>query len=62
MNAVNQDGRTPLSYARGRGGHANPAIEALLLAAGATAGADDDDNDEDNDEGDDEDGEGGEGE
>ena len=31
------NGFTPLNCARGRGGHANPAIEALLLAAGATA-------------------------
>ena len=37
VNAVDQVGRTPLKCARGRGGHANPAIEALLLAAGATA-------------------------
>ena len=39
MNAVDQGGLTPLNLARGRTGHANPAIESLLLAAGATAGA-----------------------
>ena len=37
VNAVDQGGRTPLNLARGRGLRANPAIEALLLAAGATA-------------------------
>ena len=38
VNAVNQDGDTPLNCARGRNGRrANPTIEALLLAAGATA-------------------------
>jgi hypothetical protein len=37
VNAVDQHGRTPLNCARGRTGQANPAIEALLLAAGATA-------------------------
>jgi Ankyrin repeats (3 copies) len=36
VNAVDQDGDTPLNLARGRNGPANPAIEALLLAAGAT--------------------------
>ena len=41
VNAVDEDGSTPLNLARGRSGRpANPAIEALLLAAGATAGAD----------------------
>ena len=41
VNAVNQDGLTPLNCARGRNGRrASPAIEALLLAADATAGAD----------------------
>jgi hypothetical protein len=35
--ARSDDGFTPLNLAHGRGGHANPAIEALLLAAGATA-------------------------
>ena len=38
VNAVDQVGSMPLNLARGRGGAvANPAIEALLLAAGATA-------------------------
>ena len=38
VNAVDQDECTPLSCARGHdGADANPAIEALLLAAGATA-------------------------
>jgi len=38
VNVVDQDGDTPLNLARGRGGRpSNPAIEALLLAAGATA-------------------------
>jgi len=38
VNAVDRDGRTPLNCARGRNGRrASPAIEALLLAAGATA-------------------------
>ena len=37
VNARSTSGATPLNLARGRGGHANPAIEALLLAAGATA-------------------------
>ena len=37
VNAVDRDGDTPLNCARGRYGHPNPAIEALLLAAGATA-------------------------
>ena len=37
VNAVTQDGSTPLNCARGHdGADANPAIEALLLAAGAT--------------------------
>jgi ankyrin repeat protein len=36
VNARSTDGYTPLHLARGRGGHANPAIVALLLAAGAT--------------------------
>ena len=36
VNAADQDGRTPLNCARGRGAIANPTIEALLLAAGAT--------------------------
>ena len=36
VNARNTSGGTPLNCARGRGRHANPAIEALLLAAGAT--------------------------
>ena len=37
VNAVDRDGWTPLNCARGRREHpANPAIEALLLAAGAT--------------------------
>jgi ankyrin repeat protein len=36
VNARCADGFTPLNLSR-RGGHANPAIEALLLAAGATA-------------------------
>ena len=40
VNAVDKDGDTPLNCARGRSGRANSAIEALLLAAGATAGAD----------------------
>jgi hypothetical protein len=37
VNTRSTYGDTPLNCARGRGGHANPAIEALLLAAGATA-------------------------
>ena len=38
VNVVDQFGRTPLNCARGRGDAvANPAIEVLLLAAGATA-------------------------
>ena len=38
VNAVDRDGWTPLNCAHGRDGAvANPAIEALLLAAGATA-------------------------
>ena len=38
VNARTTDGDTPLNIARGHGGgRANPAIEALLLAAGATA-------------------------
>ena len=37
VNARSNNGFTPLNLARGRGGHTNPAIEALLLAAGATA-------------------------
>ena len=37
VNAVGQAGVTPLNLARGRYGDADPAIEALLLAAGATA-------------------------
>jgi len=38
VNAVDQHGFTPLNCARGHdGATANPAIEALLLAAGATA-------------------------
>ena len=37
VNARTTDGETPLNCSRGRGLHANPAIEALLLAAGATA-------------------------
>ena len=37
VNARSTNGRTPLNCSRGRGGHVNPAIEALLLAAGATA-------------------------
>ena len=37
VNARDNYGRTPLNCARGRDGRANPAIEALLLAAGATA-------------------------
>ena len=38
VNAVEQYGRTPLNLARGRNGaFTNPAIETLLLAAGATA-------------------------
>jgi hypothetical protein len=41
VNAADHHGRTPLNCARGRDGYpASPAIEALLLAAGATAGAD----------------------
>ena len=61
VNAVNQPGLTPLNCARGRyGNRGNPAIEALLLAAGATAGADwvdgadegEDEDDEGEDEGD----------
>jgi hypothetical protein len=40
VNATSVGGQTPLNCARGRHGHPNPAIEALLLAAGATAGAD----------------------
>ena len=62
VNVVDRDKFTPLNRARGRGGRpSNPAIEALLLAAGATAGAnwvadsDDDDDDEDDDEDEDED-------
>ena len=36
--ARSTDGYTPLKFSRGHeGGRANPAIEALLLAAGATA-------------------------
>ena len=38
VNARSTNGDTPLNIARGHGGgRANPAIEALLLAAGATA-------------------------
>jgi len=37
VNVRGNDGYTPLNCARGRHGHANPAIEALLLAACATA-------------------------
>ena len=37
VNVRNTNGLTPLKCARGRGGNANPAIEALLLDAGATA-------------------------
>jgi uncharacterized protein len=37
VNAVGQYRWTPLNCARGRHGHANQAIEALLVAAGATA-------------------------
>ena len=40
VNAISVGGQTPLNCARGRHGHPNPAIEAFLLAAGATAGAD----------------------
>ena len=41
VNAADQGGRTPLNCARSHhNATANPAIEALLLAAGATAGAD----------------------
>ena len=44
VNAVDEHGRTPLNLARGRDGHANSAVEALLLAAGATAADNDNDN------------------
>ena len=62
VKAVDPFGRTPLNCARGRDGHANPTIEALLLAAGATAGADrvegadegEDEDDDGEDEGEDE--------
>jgi len=37
VNAVDQGGRRPLNCARGLDSNANPAIEALLLAADATA-------------------------
>ena len=37
VNVRTVDRLTPLNLSRGRGGRANPAIEALLLAAGATA-------------------------
>jgi ankyrin repeat protein len=38
VNVRDNDGRTPLNCSRGfKGATANPAIEALLLAAGATA-------------------------
>ena len=37
VNARDDDGRTPLNLSRGSDGAANPATEALLLAAGATA-------------------------
>ena len=37
VNVRDKYGRTPLNLSRGRGQHANPAIKALLLAAGATA-------------------------
>jgi hypothetical protein len=37
VNAVDQFGDTSLNLARGRKGLTNPAIEALLLAAGAMA-------------------------
>jgi hypothetical protein len=37
VNALSSSGYTPLNCARGRGGHPNAAIEAALLAAGATA-------------------------
>jgi hypothetical protein len=37
VNARDIYGYTPLNCSRGRGGNADPAIEALLLAAGATA-------------------------
>jgi hypothetical protein len=57
VNVVDQNGWTPLNCARGRIRLATPAIEALLLAAGATAGADwvagngDDDEEEEDEEG-----------
>ena len=59
MNAVDQGGLTPLNLARGRTGHANPAIESLLLAAGATAGAEWVAGNGDDEEEEDEEGEGG---
>ena len=38
VNARTTEGYTPLKFSRGHGGgRANPTIEALLLAAGATA-------------------------
>jgi ankyrin repeat protein len=41
VNVMDNDGYTPLNGSRGfSGAHADPAIEALLLATGATAGAD----------------------
>jgi hypothetical protein len=37
VNALSRSGYTPLNCARGRGGHPSAAVEAALLAAGATA-------------------------